>query len=168
VSFTTRPQRSGEVDGIDYHFVSRPVFEAMVAQGSFAEWAEVHGNLYGTSLETLGRFRAEGCDVLLDIDCQGALQLKKSCREGVYVFILPPGLGELQRRLNGRNTDAPEVIARRIANARSEIREAVWYDYVVVNDQFDQALAELKSIILAEPCRTFRQQAEIARILESE
>jgi guanylate kinase len=168
VSYTTRSQRPGETDGIDYHFVGRPVFDAMIAQESFAEWAEVHGNLYGTSLETLDRFRAEGCDILLDIDCQGAQQLKKNCREGVFIFILPPGLSELQRRLNGRNTDAPEVIARRIANARSEIREAVWYDYVVVNDEFDQALAELKSIILAEPCRTFRQQTVITRILESE
>jgi guanylate kinase len=168
VSYTTRPQRPGEQDGIDYHFVTRNVFDAMVAQGAFAEWAEVHGNRYGTAIETLERFRSEGRDILLDIDCQGARQLKKSYRQGVYIFVLPPSLTELQRRLNGRNTDAPEVIARRIANARDEIREAVWYDYLVVNDDFSQAFAELKSIVLAEGCRTSRQQAIISRILESE
>jgi guanylate kinase len=168
VSYTTRPQRPGEQDGIDYHFVTRTVFDSKIAQGAFAEWAEVHGNRYGTAIETLERFRSEGRDILLDIDCQGARQLKKSYRQGVFIFILPPSLAELQRRLNGRNTDAPEVIARRIANARDEIREAVWYDYLVVNDDFPQALAELKSIALAEGCRTSRQQAIISRILESE
>jgi guanylate kinase len=139
----------------------------MIAQGAFAEWAEVHGNRYGTAIETLERFRAEGRDVLLDIDCQGARQLKKSCREGVFIFVLPPSLTELQRRLHGRNTDSPEVIARRIANARDEIREAVWYDYLVINDDFSQALSELKSIVLAEGCRTSRRQGKISRILES-
>jgi guanylate kinase len=168
VSYTTRPQRPGEQDGIDYHFVTRSVFDAMAAQNAFAEWAEVHGNRYGTAIETLERFRSEGRDILLDIDCQGARQLKKSYRQGVFIFILPPSLAELQRRLNGRNTDAPEVIARRIANARDEIRQAVWYDYLVVNDDFSQALAELKSIVLAEGCRTSRQQSIISRILESE
>lgn len=167
VSYTTRPQRPGEQDGIDYHFVTRTVFDAMVAQGAFAEWAEVHGNRYGTAIETLERFRAEGRDVLLDIDCQGARQLKRSYREGVFIFVLPPSLTELQRRLHGRNTDSPEVIARRIANARDEIREAVWYDYLVINDDFSQAFSELKSIVLAEGCRTSRRQAKISRILES-
>jgi guanylate kinase len=168
VSYTTRPQRPGEQDGLDYHFVTRTVFDAMIAQGAFAEWAEVHGNRYGTAIETLNRFRSEGRDILLDIDCQGALQLKKSCRDGVFTFVLPPSLAELQRRLRGRNTDSPEVIARRIANARDEIREAVWYDYLVVNDDFSKAFEELKSIVLAEGCQTRRQQAMISRILESE
>lgn len=168
VSYTTRPQRPGEQDGIDYHFVTPETFGAMVAEGAFAEWAEVHGNRYGTAVKTLERYRSEGRDILLDIDCQGARQLKKSYRQGVFIFVLPPSLTELQRRLNGRNTDAPEVIARRIANARDEIREAVWYDYLVVNDVFSQALAELKAVVLAEGCRTSRRQAIIARILESE
>jgi guanylate kinase len=168
VSYTTRPQRPGEQDGIDYHFVTRTVFDSKIAQGAFAEWAEVHGNRYGTAIETLERFRSEGRDILLDIDCQGARQLKKSYRQGVFIFVLPPSLTELQRRLNGRNTDSPEVIARRIANARDEIREAVWYDYLVINDDFSQAFSELKSIVLAEGCRTSRRQAIIFRILESE
>jgi guanylate kinase len=168
VSYTTRPQRPGEQDGKDYHFVSRTIFDAMIAQGAFAEWAEVHGNRYGTAIDTLDRFRSEGRDILLDIDCQGARQLKNSYRQGVFIFVLPPTMAELQRRLEGRNTDSPEVIARRIANARDEIREAVWYDYLVVNDDFIQASAEMKSIVLAEGCRTSRRQSVISRILESE
>ena len=108
--------RPGEVEGRDYHFVGRETFDAMVAQGAFAEWAEVHGNRYGTSIASLNRFRASGHDVLLDIDCQGAAQLKRSYGSGVFIFILPPSLDELQRRLTGRNTDAPDVIARRVAN----------------------------------------------------
>lgn len=156
VSYTTRPRRPGERDGIDYHFVTREVFDAMVAKGAFAEWAEVHGNRYGTAIDSLDRFRAEGRDILLDIDCQGAGQLKKGYREGVFIFILPPSFDELRRRLQGRNTDAPEVINRRIGNARNEIREAIWYDYVVVNDDFPRALDQLKAIIIAEGCKTPR------------
>ncbi|BCR05175.1 guanylate kinase [Desulfuromonas versatilis] len=148
--------RPGEKDGVDYHFVSAGAFEKMVAEGAFAEWAEVHGNRYGTALATLEEARAAGQDVLLDIDCQGAAQLKKNYRQGVFVFILPPDFQELRRRLVGRNTDSAEVIERRIANARGEIREAAWYDYIVVNDDFEQALAELKSIVLAEGCRSGR------------
>jgi guanylate kinase len=168
VSYTTRPQRTGEMDGTDYHFVSRAVFDSMIGKGAFAEWAEVHGNRYGTAIETLKHFLSDGYDVLLDIDCQGAKQLKQSWQQGVFIFILPPSLSELQRRLHGRNTDAPEVIARRIANARNELREAVWYDYLVVNDDFSQAFAELKSIILAEGCRTAYRKTIITGILESE
>jgi len=168
VSYTTRPIRPGEVDGRDYHFVSRDVFDGMVEEGAFAEWAEVHGNRYGTAIATLERFRGAGHDVLLDIDCQGAAQLKQCYRHGVFIFILPPSLDELQRRLTGRNTDAPDVIARRIANARAEILESEWYDYQVVNDDFSHALAVLKSIILAEENKTSRQLGLIAAILGQE
>jgi guanylate kinase len=167
VSYTTRPRRAGETEGVDYHFVSRTVFDAMIEQGSFAEWAEVHGNRYGTAVATLERYRSEGHDVLLDIDCQGARQLKTTFGQGVFIFILPPSLDELQRRLTGRNTDAPDVIARRFANARDEIREALWYDYLVVNDDLPQALTELKAIVIAEGCRTAPRQNIIVRILES-
>jgi guanylate kinase len=156
VSYTTRPERQGEREGVDYHFVSAATFDGMIARGEFAEWAEVHGNRYGTSLQTLEEARRTGQDILLDIDCQGAAQLKKTCRQGVFIFILPPNLDALRQRLEGRNTDAREVIERRIANARGEIREAVWYDYVVVNDQFPEALAQLKAIVTAEKCRTTR------------
>jgi guanylate kinase len=156
VSYTTRPERPGEREGVDYHFVSSGTFDGMVARGEFAEWAEVHGNRYGTSLQTIDDARRTGQDILLDIDCQGAAHLKKTCRQGVFIFILPPNFEELRRRLEGRNTDAREVIERRIANARGEIREAVWYDYVVVNDQFSEALAQLRAIVTAEKCRTSR------------
>lgn len=165
VSYTTRPIRPGERDGVDYHFVTREVFAAMVAEGAFAEWAEVHGNCYGTAIETLESCRAAGRDVLLDIDYQGAAQLKKAWQGGVFIFILPPSLDELNRRLQGRNTDAPEVIERRIANARGEIREAGWYDYLVINDDFAVALEQLKAILTAEGCRTTRYRSSVNELV---
>jgi guanylate kinase len=163
VSFTTRPKRDGETDGIDYHFVSQDCFDTMVADGAFAEWARVHGNCYGTALATLQEARDQGQDVLLDIDCQGAAQLKRTCPDGVFIFILPPTFEELERRLRGRNTDTPEVIGRRLANARREMRELVWYDYLVVNDDLSRASEELKGIILAEGCRTGRTRDSVVQ-----
>jgi guanylate kinase len=167
VSYTTRSPRPGETEGRDYHFVSRETFSAMAAEGDFAEWAEVHGNCYGTAKKTLESCRAAGQDVLLDIDCQGAAELKKNWRQGVFIFILPPSFQELRRRLRGRNTDSPEVIERRIANARGEIREAMWYDYLVINEEFPVALEQLKAIIVAERCRTHRLLSTIAEIFET-
>jgi guanylate kinase len=156
VSFTTRPQRRGEREGVDYHFVTQDVFAAMMTNGAFAEWAEVHGNRYGTAIETLQSSSAAGVDILLDIDCQGAAQLKKNYRHGVFIFILPPGFEELRRRLQSRDTDAEAVIEQRLNNARGEIAESVWYDYLIVNDDFQVALGELKAVITAERCRTER------------
>jgi len=154
VSFTTRTPRVGETEGKDYHFVSREEFLRMINAGEFAEWAEVHGNLYGTSLKTLQQSREEGIDLILDIDCQGAAQLKAKQVAGVNIFILPPSYGELRRRLEGRDSDSPEVIAKRLSNAADEIRQAGWYDYIVVNDIFSRAVEDLKSIIIAESHRT--------------
>lgn len=167
VSYTTRPRRAGEADGVDYHFVTRETFDSMVAAGAFAEWAEVHGNRYGTAFETLQRLSAAGHDLLLDIDCQGAAQLKRTWRQGVFVFILPPSFDELKRRLAGRNTDTADVIARRLSNARHEIPEAEWYDYIVVNDDFARALETLKAIVIAEGCRASRLVGIVDRILVS-
>jgi len=167
VSYTTRPIRAGEVDGVDYHFVTRKEFDAMVGEGAFAEWAEVHDNCYGTALRTLEEARTEGLDILLDIDCQGAAQLKKTYHKGVFIFILPPTLSELQRRLQGRNTDSAAVIERRIANARDEIRQAEWYDYLVVNDRFETALDNLKAIVAAERCRAGRNLQTVSRLLQN-
>jgi len=150
VSFTTRNPRPGEVDGRDYFFISREEFQRMVAEDGFAEWAEVHGNLYGTALKTLRHCREAGIDLLLDIDCQGAAQLKEKQVAGVNIFILPPSFKELRRRLEGRNSDSPETIETRIANAAAEIREAGWYDYIIVNDTFSRAVEELKAIVIAE------------------
>lgn len=153
VSFTTRKPRIGELEGKDYFFVSREEFMQMVAEGGFAEWAEVHDNLYGTAIKTLRDCRESGVDLILDIDCQGAAQLKSKQVDGVNIFILPPSFRELRHRLEGRNSDSPDVIARRIENAVAEIRESRWYDYIVVNDVFSRAVEDLKSIIEAERCR---------------
>ncbi|HEY6872622.1 MAG TPA: guanylate kinase [Geobacteraceae bacterium] len=162
VSYTTRPARPGEVHGRDYFFVPEGEFERMVAAGEFAEWAEVHGNLYGTALKTLDDFRRDSIDVILDIDCQGACQLKERYTGGVFIFILPPSFDELRRRLDFRNSDTVEVIARRIENAAAEIREARWYDYIIVNDVFSRAVEELKSVLIAERCRSARVLAAVA------
>jgi len=156
VSFTTRLPRAGEQDGVDYFFVPPEEFRRMVAAGEFVEWAEVHGNCYGTARKTLEGWRSQGFDVVLDIDCQGAAQLKKSCGGAVFIFILPPGVDELRRRLTGRNLDAPEVIERRIRNAEGEIREARWYEYLIINDRLEVATAQLKAVITAERRRTHR------------
>ena len=156
VSYTTRPPRTGEVHGRDYFFVGNEEFTRMVEAGEFAEWAEVHGNLYGTSLATLKECRAEGIDLILDIDCQGARQLKDRFEGGVYIFVLPPSIDELRRRLDNRSSDSEEVIERRIKNAAGEIKEARWYDYIIVNDRFSEAVEQLKSVLIAEQCRAKR------------
>ncbi|MDE7371702.1 MAG: guanylate kinase [Desulfovibrio sp.] len=149
VSCTTRPPRAGEVDGRDYTFLSRPDFERRRAAGEFAEWAEVHGNLYGTPLSPVEAMLAEGRDALFDIDVQGAAQLKLNLEAATFVFILPPSLTELERRLRLRGQDDEEVIERRLANARRELREAAWYDALVVNDDLDGAYDRLRAAYLA-------------------
>jgi guanylate kinase len=156
VSYTTRTPRVGEVHGRDYFFVELQEFQRMIGAGEFAEWAEVHGNFYGTSLATLEESRSKGIDLILDIDIQGARQLKERFEGGVYIFVLPPDLGELRRRLESRSSDSPEVIERRIGNAGGEIKEARWYDYIIVNDDFPVAVEQLKSVLIAEQCRAFR------------
>ena len=156
VSYTTRTPRQGEVHGRDYFFVGQEEFKRMVAAGEFAEWAEVHGNLYGTSLATLKECRTQGIDLILDIDCQGARQLKGRFEGGVYIFVLPPSMQELRRRLDNRSSDTVEVIERRIKNAAGEIRESRWYDYIIVNDRLEEAAVQLQSVLIAEQCRTSR------------
>ena len=166
VSFTTRPARPGEVHGRDYFFISADEFKRMVAAEEFAEWAKVHGNYYGTALKTLEEFRTCGVDVILDIDCQGAHQLKKRYHGAVYLFVLPPSYQELRRRLDCRSSDAPEVIARRIEAAADEIKESRWYDYIIVNDIFSKAVEELKSVLMAEQCKTSRVLEGVSRLFE--
>lgn len=166
VSYTTRPPRPGELHAHDYFFVSTAEFDRMVAAGEFAEWAEVHGNRYGTAIKTLAEFRAQGVDVILDIDCQGARQLKERYGEGVFIFILPPSFNELRRRLDVRNSDSDEVKERRIRGAAMEIKEARWYDYIIVNDVYIRAVEELKSVLVAEKCRTARVLDAVAEIFE--
>ena len=149
VSCTTRAPREGEVDGRDYSFISRQAFEQRRAAGDFAEWAEVHGNLYGTPLAPVEAMLAEGRDALFDIDVQGAAQLKLNLEAATFVFILPPSMAELERRLRLRGQDDEEVIERRLANARRELREAAWYDALVVNDDLDGAYDRLRAAYLA-------------------
>jgi len=167
VSHTTRPPRAGETDGVEYHFVDRPAFEAMIGRGAFAEWAEVHGNLYGTSLGALQERLSQGVDVILDIDVQGALQLAEEVPEAVLVFVLPPSWAELRRRLQGRGSDEAAVVDRRLANARGELEEALRYDYLVVNDHLDRAADELCSIVWAERCRAGRRRDLVADLLKA-
>lgn len=166
ISFTTRLPRPGEVDGQDYYFVSRGEFDRMVAADAFAEWAEVHGNLYGTALKTLEDARKNGINMVLDIDCQGALKLKEHLEGGVYIFILPPSMGELRRRLESRSSDAQEVIERRIVRAAAEIREARWYDYIIINDRIEQAFEELSAIVLSESRKSFRMLEQVAKLFD--
>lgn len=166
VSYTTRAPRPGEVEGEAYHFVAGDVFERMVAEDAFAEWAEVHGNKYGTALRTLEEARKNGVDLVLDIDCQGALKLKEQFEGGVYVFIMPPSMEELRRRLEHRSSDAQEVIELRIARAAAEIREARWYDYIIFNDNFDVACRELAAIVIAHRRKTFRMMEKVGKVFD--
>jgi guanylate kinase len=149
VSYTTRSPRPDEVDGSDYIFVSEGEFRKMADAGEFAEWAEVHGNLYGTSKKRLSEALDGGMDILLDIDVQGARQLKDAYPDGVFIFVLPPSMDTLSERLRGRMSDTPEVIAGRLQKAVDEIKDYVYYDYVIVNNIFEQALRELEAVVVS-------------------
>lgn len=160
VSATTRLPRAGEIDGRDYHFVSRERFDAMVAEGAFLEWAEVFGNRYGTPRAQVQKLLADGYDILFDIDWQGARQIRES-REGedepVSIFLLPPGIAELESRLRSRATDDDAVIRQRMAHAAQEVRHWAEYSYVLVNDDQDRCLTEIRSILAAERLRRHRR-----------
>jgi guanylate kinase len=153
ISYATRKPRTGEIDGRDYYFVSQQRFQEMVLAGDFAEWAEVHSNLYGTSRRVLDDMIAKGVDIILDIDTQGAKQIKAKYDTAVFIFIMPPSLEILEERLRNRKSDHDEEIRKRMRRAREEIRDYGMYDYIVVNRDFDRALTELRSIVLAERCR---------------
>lgn len=166
ISYTTRKPRAGEVDGADYHFVTEDRFRGMIAEEAFAEWAEVHGNLYGTAISTLEDARKQGIDILLDIDIQGAKTLKDRGVAGVFVFVLPPDMQELRRRLESRSSDAPDVIERRIRRAAEEIREARWYDYILINDRLDEAQEALASIVDAARHTTGRMLGPVSKMFD--
>lgn len=156
VSMTTRPQRPGEVDGVDYFFRTREEFEELIRQGQMLEYAEYVGNYYGTPLTYVNETLDRGIDVFLEIEVQGALQVKKKVPDGVFIFLTPPDLGELQERLVGRGTDSQEVIAKRIEKAKEEIALMREYDYAVVNDEVPLAAERVKRIIEAEHFRVDR------------
>jgi len=157
VSHTTRAPRPGESNGREYHFVDRPAFEGMRANQAFIEWAEVHGNLYGTSRAAIEAQQTQGIDVFLDIDVQGARQLRDCGHPGaIFLFVAPPSLAELERRLRGRGTDPEETVQLRLNNARREMEDANRYDYLVINDQLDEAVEVLRAVVIAERCKARR------------
>ena len=156
VSATTRTPRPGEVDGKEYYFLSVDKFKTWIAEEKFLEYAEVYGNFYGTPLNKIEERLNRGEDILLEIDVQGALNVKKKCPEGIYIFLLPPSLEELKNRIEGRGTESPESLARRLKNAVAEIKIGLQYDYVVVNDTIENAAAQIKSILAAERCKVSR------------
>ena len=168
ISVTTRARRSSEVDGIHYRFIRQKQFEALREADELLEWAEVHGNYYGTPREPVEAILSQGRDVLFDIDYQGTQQVKaKGGMDVVTIFILPPSMSELQARLERRAEDPPETIARRLANARNEIRRWTQYDYVLVNDDIQVTFDDLLAIIEAERRRASRSRDSITRFVET-
>ena len=153
ISATTRAPREGERDGVNYYFLDRVAFERMIAGGELLEWAEVYGNYYGTPLKKIQEKLASGTDILLEIDTQGALNVMKKFPQGIFIFILPPSLEELEKRLRGRGTDSEEVVARRMAAAAGEIAVAKEYAYTVVNDKVENAVRTISAIVTAAHAR---------------
>ncbi|HUP97204.1 MAG TPA: guanylate kinase [Usitatibacter sp.] len=166
MSYTTRAPRPGERDGVDYYFVTRERFEAMIDAGEFLEHAVVHGNYYGTSKRLIDRELAGDHDVLLEIDWQGARQVRAIFGEITGIFILPPSLAELRRRLEGRGKDSAETIAKRLANASEEISHVLEFEYIIVNDNFDSALEDLLAIVHATRVSRAHQAGRLAKLID--
>lgn len=165
VSHTTRAPRPGEIDGEHYHFTDVNSFKSLIEDKGFYEWAEVFGNFYGTSKQAIQEQLAQGIDVFLDIDWQGAQQLRKLMPEVISIFILPPSRDELESRLNKRGQDSAEVIAKRMAQAQSEMSHYDEYDFLLINDDFEQTLLQFESIVLAHRQKTANQQSKYADLL---
>ncbi len=166
VSHTTRQPRPGEVDHVSYHFVTNEEFEALIARGAFYEYAHVFDHYYGTSKEIVEQWLNEGKDVLLDIDWQGARQIRAQTPDAKGIFIVPPSLEELNRRLVSRATDAPEVIEKRMNKAVSEISHYDEYDYVIINDDFEESVLNMRAIILANRAKLDKKKEEISDLFE--
>jgi len=168
VSYTTRPPRPGDVNGRDYHFISPAEFQERIDRNDFAEWAEIYGYRYGTSRSLIEKIQDEGRDVILDIDGQGARQLREKDLGGVFIFLLPPSLGELQRRLSLRGTEGAAALKERLIKARAEMTEARGYDYLIVNDDLEEAKGRLQAVIVAEHQRRHRMEETLERLLSEE
>jgi len=166
-SYTSRPARDGEADGVDYNFVTRERFEAMVAVGEFLEWADVFGNLYGTSAADTERVLESGQDLVLVIDVQGARKVRRRGIETTAIFVMPPSLHVLERRLRGRSKDSEDAIQRRLQVARSEVAAFAEYDFVVLNDEITAAVDRLRSIVLAERTRLRSMRTEAEAIVKT-
>ena len=171
ISYTTRAPRPGEEDGRAYHFIDVKRFLEMRERGEFAEWAEVHDNFYGTSRAWLEQGMRKGCDMLLEIDWQGAQQVRRQFPEAASIFILPPSIAELERRLRSRGADSEDVIARRLAGALGEMRHVGEFDFVIINNDLDVALDQLKAAVQASRLRFARQRArhpDVFRFLDQD
>ena len=166
VSFTTRAPRSNEMDGREYFFVSRQVFDEMVAAGEFLEWACVHGHFYGTSRRQVAEETAAGTDIVLEVDVQGAASVRDLPLDSVSVFILPPSYAVLRERLIARGTDSPEELEVRLRNAPDELRQYSAFDYVIINDRVEPAARQLASIIYAERARCVRQESLVREVIK--
>lgn len=166
ISHTTRAPRAGEQDGVHYHFTSVADFQARIANNEFLEWAEVFGNYYGTSRHAIYQQRSQGIDVFLDIDWQGARQIRAQEAASIGIFILPPSLPELAQRLNQRGTDSPEVIAGRMAKAQNEMSHADEYDYLIINDELNCAIQQLEHIVLSQRNSLPSQQHRHSTLLD--
>ncbi len=164
ISHTSRKPRGKENDGIEYHFLKKDTFRSMIDEGAFVEWAQVYDDLYGTSFSSLDEQIASGLDVLLDLDTQGAKNIKKHFENSVLIYVLPPSLDVLKKRLMARGTDAETVIKSRMKKTFSEIKECVWYDYIIVNDDLEKAIKEAQAIVMSVRCRT-DQQAPIVKAM---
>src|SRR5437867_8276761 len=166
-SYTSRRARAGEIDGVDYNFVARDRFDAMVAAGEFLEWADVFGHLYGTAFADTERVLASGSDLVLVIDVQGARQVRRRGLETTAIFVMPPSFAVLEQRLRGRSKDSEEVIQRRLTVAREEVAAFREYDFVVINDELTSAVDRLGSIVLCRRARLERMRSETERIVKS-
>ena len=166
-SYTSRPARAGETNGVDYNFVTRSRFEEMVAAGEFLEWADVFGNLYGTCATDTEQRLAQGHDVVLVIDVQGARQVRQRCRGTVGIFVMPPSFDVLERRLRGRSKDSEEAMQRRLQTARNEVASFREYEYVIVNDELEACVDRLRAIVLATRARLNAVKREAEQIVET-
>jgi len=162
VSYTTRPPRPGDENGRDYHFISPAEFQERIDRRDFAEWAEIYGYRYGTSRSLIETIRSEGRDVILDIDGQGARQLREKNLEGIFIFVLPPSLAELRRRLSRRGTESAAALRERLMKARAELTEAREYEYLIINDDLEKTKGRLQAVIVAE----HQRRACMAEVLE--
>lgn len=165
ISHTTRPPRSGEINSRDYHFVSLETFRQMLRNGEFVESAEVYGNLYGTSQKWINGAIASGQDILLEIDCQGAMQIRQIFPESISIFILPPSADALAARLKTRAQDDPGIIQKRLAAAREEVSHIIEFDYAIINDKLDEALNDLISVVRAERLKRTRQLVKYSALI---
>jgi len=166
ISHTSRPPRTGEIDGEDYHFVDRKAFKEMVDEGAFVEWARVYGHLYGTSFSSLNRVMASGLDVIVDVDIHGGRNIKDRFARSVLIFLVPPSMKTLEARLRGRQSEDEASLLNRLKEAEEEMKNCAWYDYVVINDVLEQAVEAVETIIRSERLRTVRQLPRIKKMFD--